>query len=106
MAPGDKYSKSHLQSRELSFNAHKRTTTALPRVPVRSNAGRFERDGGLQCQNTWQNRDLRPLLPPDPTGLGGPRSQPRTLPADFHGGVTGAAGRRPCAFSRVVLVGN
>ena len=76
------------------------TATALPRVAVRSKAGRFEWDGGLQCQNAWQNRDLRPLLPPGPTGLGGPRSQPRTLPADVHGGVTGADGRRPCASSR------
>ena len=76
------------------------TATALPGVAVRSKAGRFERDGCLQCPNTWQNRDLRPLLPPGPTGLGGPRSQPRTLPADVHCGVTGAAGRRPCASSR------
>ena len=28
------------------------TATALPRVAVRSKAGRFERDGGLQGQNT------------------------------------------------------
>ena len=62
------------------------TTTALPHVPVRSNAGRFERDGGLQCQNTWQNRDLRPILPLEPTGLDGTRPQPPTVPADLHGG--------------------
>ena len=71
------------------------TATALPCVAVMSKASRFERDGGLQGQNAWQNRDLRPLLSLEPTGLGGPRSQPRTLPADLHGGVTGAAGRRP-----------
>ena len=81
------------------------TATALPRVAVRSKAGRFEWDGGLQCQNAWQNRDLRPLLPPEPTGLGAPPSQPSTLAADLHGGVTGAADRGPCAFSRGVLVG-
>ena len=81
------------------------TATTPPRVAVGSKAGRFERDGGLQGQNAWQNRDLRPLLPPEPTGLDGPCSQPRTLPADFHGGVTGVAGRRPCASSRGVLVG-
>ena len=34
-----------------------------PRVPVRSKAGHFERDGAEQRQNTWQNRDLRPILP-------------------------------------------
>ena len=44
------------------------TATALPRVAVRSKAGRFEWDGGLQCQNAWQNRDLRPILPLKPTG--------------------------------------
>ena len=81
------------------------TATTPPRVAVRSKAGRFERDGGLQGQNAWQNRDLRPLLPPEPTGLGAPPSQPHTLPADLHGGVTGTADRRPCASSRGVLVG-
>ena len=81
------------------------TATALHRVAVRSKASRFERDGGLQGQNTWQNRDLRPILPLEPTGLDGTRPQPPTVPADLHGGVTGAAGRRPCASSRGVLAG-
>ena len=81
------------------------TATALPGVAVRAKAGRFERDGGLQGQNTWQNRDLRPILPLEPTGLDGTRPQPPTVPADLHGGVTGAAGRRPCASSRGVLAG-
>ena len=79
--------------------------TALPGVAVGSKADRFERDRALQCQNTWQNRDLRAILPLEPTGLDGPPSQPTALPADLHGGVTGAAGRRPCASTGGVLAG-
>ena len=47
-----------------------------PRVPVRSKADHFERDGAEQRQNTWQNRDLRPILPLEPTGLDGTPPQP------------------------------
>ena len=42
----------------------------------------------------------------EPTGLDGPPSQPTALPADLHGGVTGAAGRRPCASTGGWWLGN
>ena len=71
-----------------------------PRVPVRSKADHFERDGAEQRQNTWQNRDLRPILPLEPTGLDGTHPQPPALPVDLHGSALGAAGSRPCASSR------
>ena len=69
--------------------------TALSGVAAGSKAGRFERDGGLQCQNTWQNRDLRPILPLEPTGLDGTHPQPPAFPVDLHGSALGA-GSRPC----------
>ena len=54
-----------------------------PRVPVRSKADHFERDGAEQRQNTWQNRDLRPILPLEPTGLDGTHPQPPAFPVDL-----------------------
>ena len=66
-----------------------------PRVPVRSKADHFERDGAEQRQNTWQNRDLRPIPPLEPTGLDGTHPQPSALPVDLHGSALGA-GSRPC----------
>ena len=71
-----------------------------PRVPVRSKADHFERDGTEQRQNTWQNRDLRPIPPLEPTGLDGTHPQPLALPVNLHGSALGAAGSRPCASSR------
>ena len=80
--------------------------TALPGVLVRSKSGRFERDGPLQGPNRWQNRVLRTILPLEPTGLGGPPSQPTALPASPHGVVAGAVGRRPYASSMRSWLGN
>ena len=71
-----------------------------PRVPVRSKAGHFERDGAERRQNTWQNRGLRPILPLEATRLDGTHPQPPALPVDLHGSALGAAGSRPCASSR------
>ena len=71
-----------------------------PLVPVRSKADHFERDGGEQRQNTWQNRDLRPIPPQESTRLDGTRPQAPALPVDLHGSARGAAGSRPCAPSR------
>ena len=62
--------------------------------------------GSLQGPNRWQNRDLRAILPLEPTGLGGPPSQPTALPANPHGVVAGAAGRRPYASSMRSWLGN
>ena len=106
MAPGEKHSKSYSQSREITIVHISTAITALPGVLVRSKRGRFERNGPLQGPNRWQNRVLRTILPLEPTGLGGPPSQPTALPANPHGVVAGAAGRRPYASSTRSWLGN
>ena len=53
MAPGDKHSKSYLQSREMSFNAHKRRHHRASWRCCGVKGRPFEWDGALQCPNAW-----------------------------------------------------
>ena len=87
-----------IRDRAQRVHMHIKAAGAVaPRVPVRSKADHFERDGAEQRQNTWQNRDLRPILPLEPTGLDGTHPQPPALPVDLHGSALGA-GSRPCMY--------
>ena len=85
-----------IRDRAQRVHMHIKAAGAVaPCVPVRSKADHFERDGAEQRQNTWQNRDLRPILPLEPTGLDGTHPQPPAFPVDLHGSALGA-GSRPC----------